>query len=286
MHRLLVLLFLALFNISSLYAAQSTITESEGYACMGEDKSRKQTEQTALTDAKKKAVEKTTTYIKSETHVKNFELEKDIVAAYANANVKIIQELEKKWYKDDAMGDCLNIKIKAEIIPDEKALEKISKDSLITDDPSVPLYIKMWSEKKEYKQGEKMKVYIKSNKPFYARVVYKDAAGKLVQLLPNPHRENNYFNGGVVYEIPSGEDKFELEVAPPFGKENIIVYASTSQLGEIDVEPLSGVYDIKTRSGIVGIKTRGVVLKEKPTGNKQQIPAEFSETAVFLKTTK
>lgn len=286
MQRLFSLLFLILLSASGIYASQSTITESEGYACMGEDKSKKQTEQAALTDAKKKAVERTSTYIKSETHIKDFELEKDIVAAYANANVKVLQELEKKWYKDFSMGDCLNVKIKAEIIPDEKALEKISKDRNINDDPSAPLNLQIWAEKKEYKQGEKMKVYIKGNKPFYARIVYKDAGGKLVQLLPNPMRGNNYFNGGVVYEIPSGEDNFELEVAPPFGSENIVAYASTSQLGEIDVQPLGGVYDIKTRSGSVGIKTRGVVLKEKPAGNKQKIPAEFSETVLILKTSQ
>ena len=45
-----------------VYASQSTITESEGYACMGEDKSKKQTEQTALADAKKKAIEQVSTY--------------------------------------------------------------------------------------------------------------------------------------------------------------------------------------------------------------------------------
>lgn len=282
-----ILAFLIVFSMAvQVYAAQSTIVESESYACMGEDKSKKQTEQAAMADAKKKAIEQVSTYIKSETQVKNFELEKDLVSAYANATVKIIQEIKKEWYKDTSMGDCYKVKIKAEVIPDENALEKISKDKNINDDPSALLNLQIWSEKKEYKQGEKMKVYVKGNKPFYARVVYKDASGKLVQLLPNPHRSNNYFNGGVIYEIPSGEDNFELEVAPPFGSENIIVYASTSKLGEIDVQPLSGIYDVKTAAGNIGVKTRGVVLKEKPTGNKQTIPAEFSETGLTLKTSK
>jgi hypothetical protein len=286
MIKIIILLITSLLLVSNLYASQSTIIESESYACMGEDKSKKQTEQTAMADAKKKAIEQVSTYITSETQVKNFELEKDLVSAYANATVKIIQEIQKEWYKDTSMGDCYKVKIKAEVIPDESALEKISKDKNINDDPSALLNLQIWSEKKEYKQGEKIKVYVKGNKPFYARVVYKDASSKLVQLLPNPHRSNNYFNGGVIYEIPSGEDNFELEVTPPFGSENIIVYASTSQLGEIDVQPLSGIYDIKTAAGNVGIKTRGVVLKEKPTGNKQKIPAEFSETGLTLKTLK
>ena len=45
------LLFVAVPAAPLLYAAQSTITEAEGYSCMGIDKSRKQTEQEAMADA-------------------------------------------------------------------------------------------------------------------------------------------------------------------------------------------------------------------------------------------
>lgn len=64
--------------------------------------------------------------------------------------------------------------------------------------------------KKEYKALEKIKIYIKGNKPFYARVLYKDVKGELIQLLPNPYRKDNYFNGGVIYKIPSGNDRFSI----------------------------------------------------------------------------
>ncbi|MDO9287155.1 MAG: DUF4384 domain-containing protein [Thermodesulfovibrionales bacterium] len=279
-------LMLSMLLASNLYAAQSTITEAEGYACMGEDKSKKQTEQTALADAKKKAIEQVSTYIKSETHVKNFELEKDLTSAYSNAAVKVIQEIEKGWYKDSSAGDCYKIKIKAEVIPDEKAIEKISKSSQTADDPSAPLSINVWTDKKEYKTGEKIKIYIKGNKPFYARVVYKDAGGNMVQLLPNPYRNDNYFNGGVVYEIPSGNDRFELDVSPPFGKENITVYSSTLPVGDINLKAEGGVYQITTKAKDIGSRTRGVALKEKGTDEGQKIPAEFSETDAVLKTEK
>jgi len=42
------MLRLIVFTASALYATQSTIVESEGYACMGEDKSMKETEYGAL----------------------------------------------------------------------------------------------------------------------------------------------------------------------------------------------------------------------------------------------
>ncbi len=268
---------------TNLYAAQSTIAEGEGYACMGEDKSRKQTEQAALADAKRKAIEKVSTYVKSETHVKDFELEKDLVSAYANATVKVIQETEKGWYKDASMGDCYKIKIKADVIPDEKAMERVSKSKQVLDDPSAPLAIQLWTDKKAYVSGDKIRVYIKGNKPFYAVVIYKDVKGEMLQLLPNPYRADNYFSGGVVYEIPSGNDRFELEVSPPFGEENIYVYASTSPLGDIKLKAEGGVYQVKTKEKDIAGMTRAVKLKEK-TGSKASAASEFFEDKAVLKT--
>jgi hypothetical protein len=271
------------FFVNTAHSAQSTITESEGYACMGEDKSRKQTEQAAMADAKRKAIEQVSTYIKSETHIKDLELEKDLVSAYANATVRIIQEMEKGWYKDQSLGDCFKIKIKAEVMPDEKAMDMLSKSKQTTDDPSAPLQVQVWTDKKEYASGDKIKIYIKGNKPFYAIVLYKDVKGKLLQLLPNPYRKDNYFSGGAIYEIPSGNDRFELEVSPPFGEENVFVYSSTSVLGDINVEDMGGVYQVKTRHADIGDRTRGVKLKEK-FGNKGSSASEFFEGETTLKT--
>ena len=172
---------------------------------MGDDKSRKQTEDAALTDAKKKAVEFVSTYIKSETEVKNFALEKDLLSAYAHAEVKLLQEPTKEWYNDPNSGNCLKINIKAEVVPDTTAMQKMAVQSpAVSDDPSSPLTVKVWTDKKGYKAGEKVKVYIKGNKPFYARVIYKDASGEMVQILPNPYRSGNYFNGGTMYESRQG----------------------------------------------------------------------------------
>lgn len=127
--RLFFICFLSLYLfVGPIHAAQSSVIEAEGSACMGDDKSRKQTEQAAMNDAKKKAVEFVSTQIRSETQIKNFELEKDQLSLYANAEVKIIKELDKKWYKDESYGDCYKIRIKAEIIPNAKPIEIIKSD--------------------------------------------------------------------------------------------------------------------------------------------------------------
>lgn len=267
---------------NNLYAAQSAITEAEGYSCAGDDKSRKQTELDAISEAKRNAVEYAVSYVKSETKIKDYQLEKDVVEAYSNASVKVMEIKERGWYKDERSGDCYRIKIKAEVIPDEKAMTGLAGNTATADDPALPLNVKVWTDKKQYKNKEQIKIFLRGNKPFYARVLYVNVKGESLQLLPNPSRSDNYFNGGVVYEIPSGNDRFELEVNPPFGEEKILVYASSTQLGEINLQEAGAVYEVKTDAEDVGVKTRGIKLKEKSQGSK---PTEaFFESKTSIKT--
>ncbi|MEN6624066.1 MAG: DUF4384 domain-containing protein [Smithella sp.] len=266
----------------NLYAAQSTITEAEGYSCAGEDKSRKQTELSAMSEAKRAAVEYAVSYLKSETKIKDYQIEKDMVEAYSNAKVKVIEVKERNWYKDERSGDCYRIKIKAEIIPDEKAMTSLTANKNTADDPSMPLIVKVWTDKKQYKNKDQIKIFLKGNRPFYARVLYVNVKGESLQLLPNPSRNDNYFNGGVIYEVPSGNDRFELEVNPPFGEEKILVYASSTELGNINVQEAGSVFEVKNNAEDIAIKTRGIQLKAKSQGSR---PAEsFYEEKILIKT--
>jgi hypothetical protein len=283
MRKIIFFLIVFLCIAVQLYAAQSTIKIAEGTACLGDDKTRKQTETMAMSDAKRIAIESVQTFVSTSTEVQDFELKKDLVIAYTNARVEVIEELGKGWYKDPGQGDCYKVKIKADVIPDEKAMKKVNDIAL--DDPTLPLTVKVWSDKAAYSEGEKMKIYLKGNKPFFAKVIYRDAGNKEIQLLPNPYRQENYFQGGVLYEIPSGPDKFELEVNPPFGEENIMIYASVAQLGDIDLKQEGGVFAVKTKPKDIGIKTRSIKIKDVSSGNVQK-PAEFSEGTVIVKTKK
>lgn len=245
---------------------------------MGDDKSRKQTEVEALANAKRTAVEYASTYIKSETRVKDMQLEKDLINAYANATVKVLQELEKSWYRDAASGECFRTRIKAEVVPDQKS---IRQETAAFEEPDAPLRVQVWTDKKDYRNGEKIRIFLKGNKPFFARVVYKDAKGSLLQLLPNPHRKDNYFLGGVIYEIPAGNDKFDLEVSPPFGAESVVVYAGTDPLGELSVSMSGPVYQVNSKPENVGVQTRGIKFTEKG-----KTASGFYEASLDIKTSK
>lgn len=273
---------------SPAIGSQSIITEVVGDACMGDDKPRKETKHQAMADAKRKAAEAVITFIKSETKSKDFQLEKDILNAYSQAEVRVINSKELGWTKDNLSGDCFKVWIKAEVVPDNKIINRISKSKSYVDDPSVPLNIIIWTENKKYLVGQKIKIYLKGNKPFFAKVIYENATGALKQILPNPYRDSNYFNGGVIYEIPSGEDHFELKVSPPCGRENILVYASTSQLGDIDLTPAGGVYLVDTKPNEIGVKIRSIDIEiQQKTGLSlgNTSFSEFTEALTALETT-
>jgi len=284
MKRILLLLLILGFAPSS-YAGQSTILEAEGMGCTSMDTNRRQAKSQALTDAKRNAAEQAGTHLKSATMVKDYEVQSDLVQSFTNASVRLIRELENEWQKSGDMDSCLRLRIQAEVIPDPVVMKKVEKKTF--DDPTAPLNVQIWTEKNTYKKGELVRIYLKGNKPFYGKVVYRDASNNLIQLLPNPHRKDHYFNGGAMYEIPSGNDRFELEVTPPFGSEQITVYASTAPTGDLSVQDAGDVYLVTTAPKDISIKTRGIAIKKKGTSSastKQQ-PSEFAESKVELRTT-
>ena len=280
-----------LSTMSISLAGTSTILDADGYACMGDDKTRKDTKTEALMNAKRSALEFVRSHITSETKVLNAQVEKDLIEAYSSAEVKVITMKEIGWYKDDNSGDCFKVQIRAEVLPDEQKASNAAKHVQANDDPSMPLNVRLWTNSKKYKTGEKVKIYLKANKPFYARILYHDASGSIVQVLPNPFRTAAYFNGGIVYEIPNNEDDFDLTVTPPLGSERISVYASTSPLGEIESSPQGGVYQVKTAAADVGIRTKGINISKKasPSGaagpdTSKDKAAEYYEETIAIST--
>ena len=286
----LALLSLSFLLTSFAQADSSSITEAEGYSCMGVDYSRKETENLALQDAKRKAVEFSSTYVESTTVMENFALKQDLVEAFAKADVKVIDIVNATW-ADTGQGDCYTIRIQAEVIPAKETLQKVSPDALLND-PSAPLTVKLWVSNETPKEGEGLKAYVRGNKPFFGRLIYKDASGAQYQVLPNPYRSDVYFQGGVIYEVPGGNDQFDLTISPPFGEEQLTLYASTAPLGDLESANLGPVLEIQTAPEEVARKTRGIKIKKRPQGDagsgqpRPGVPtvSEFAESMVALTT--
>jgi hypothetical protein len=281
------LLFLLLIPLT-IYAQNATdakidkhsaIVEADGYVFISEDKTPSQLRQEAMAEAKRQALEKGQMYIKSVSKVENYQLTFDLIQSESEGFVKVLES------KDYGINDNrYRIWIKAEIeyqpkSPDQEGI------SVFADNPSAPLTVSVRTEKTVYQQGQQIKIYLHGSKDFYARVLYTDALKQTWQLLPNQHRTDNFFPGGKDFVIPGPDDKFTLEVSPPFGQEKIIVYASTAPQGDISLAAAGeSLYQVETDIAAVAAKTRGVIIKEKQAGDLAA--AEFFETSCNVQTEK
>ena len=273
-------------------AGVSTLVEETGVACRVEGnaptKSRAQTESDARTDAKRIAAERVATRIKSETRYDTVEVNNEgqskaynigtvLRSAYANAEVKELATLGAgSW---DAQGECFSITLRVEVIPQPEALETLG--SAMQEDPTLPLNVRLWTDRSTageraiYRQGEFVRLYLRGNKPYYARVIYQFADGQSLQILPNGYRKPHHFQGGTTYVIPTEEDDFNFEVGAPFGAERVVVYASERPLGDVSMQPAGAMYRVEGR---MESRMRDVKLE----GGTNKDTAAFSEYAVEL----
>lgn len=267
--------FLALMLVQLAFSQagkRSIIVEADGYVYLSEDKTIRQIRNEAQMQAKRAALEKGGEYIESVTTVENYKLIMDQIKSRAEGLLKTLESKDHGFTADNRY----HFWIKAEIsyLLPTSAKRPDPKDP----SPKQPLSVKIWPAKKKYKSGEQMRFYIRGNKDFYARVIYIDAQGNKLQLIPNQFNKDNFFKGGTTIAIPGKNDGYQLTVAPPYGKEKVIVYASSSPQGEVDTKPagntlLSVEADIKE----IGLTARGVSLEAKKG-------VEFYETKCHIKT--
>lgn len=145
--------------------------------------------------------------------------------------------------------------------------------------PGVPLSVSIKTDKAVYKQGEKIRITLSGNKDFYGKIVYVTADGQTVQLLPNGHRSLDFFKGGRSYSVPEDSDGFSLDVAPPYGAERIILYASESRLPAVKTRSLGDTGMLNVEGGGQALKSlsRGIKISEaKPA---PPVPTESREAA-------
>lgn len=264
---ILFIIFLCIVN-SNGQTKKSTIVEADGYAFLSENKTIKDIRREALLNAKREALEKAKTYIKSFSKVKNYELTEDVIKSSSDGFVTIIES------KDIGITDKnrYHYWIKAEI---EYDLDFIKEQTINKDKP---LSLKVWTSQKEYSNNDRIVIFFNGNKDFYANILYQDASGQLFQILPNQFQPENFFKGNQTYQIPSTNDNFELIVTEPFGIEKIIVYASNSEIGEANVSKYGKYfYQLETTAKNYAKQTRGLKIKRKEI-------SDFFESEISIKT--
>jgi hypothetical protein len=271
-------------GVASSLEKGSFITEVEGCAYFSDDKTLRQTRLEAEMDAKRKAVESARVEIKSQTKVEDFQVTYDLILSRAEAGVRVLE------MKDLGLdnGNRYRVIIKAEVTyslkerDDEKAQPPWVEPSYLPEMKEGPLFVKAWTDKPSYHEGEMVKISFVGNKDFYLYLVYQETGGNAVQLMPNLYRPNNVFKGGTTYSIPERRDGFSFRVQSPFGKEKIMFYASTSPIAEFN--KASGTKESFLNLGKQGLEVVGDQYRGLAVFNDSKKITEFYESSLDVYT--
>jgi len=256
---------------------RSSIHSVDGYAYLSDNMTLTDIRAAAFADAKRKALEMAKTFIQSKTKVEDFVVKYDVIWSEAEGAVSVLEQ------KDFGIEDNsrYHVWIKAEI---EYSLKPKGKEVPVQElGPGGPLTVKVWTSKKTYKEGENIQIFIRGNRNYYARIVNISSNGEIIQLLPNGYRQINYFESGKVYKIPDQEDLFSLTVSPPYGEDQIVVYASEVPLGQINLQQVGqGLARYQGTRSALSATTRGIAVAAASPGN--EAGAEFYEGSWKIET--
>ncbi|MBI5884171.1 MAG: DUF4384 domain-containing protein [Elusimicrobia bacterium] len=96
------------------------------------------------------------------------------------------------------------------------------------------LSVEIWSDKLEYKPGEKMSVSVRASQDCYLTLIDVGTSGKATVLFPNFWHSSNDVKAGVTYTIPDPEKAgFQFEVDGPSGREFVRAIVSKEPVVEL-----------------------------------------------------
>ena len=257
---------------------RSCIQAVDGFAYLSENMTLKDTRAAAFANAKRQAVEMSKTYIKSKTKVTNYVIDYDTIWSESEGMINVLEQKDYGIENNTRYHVWIKAEVEYSIKP--KLSEKETMTEMI---PNTPLTVKVWTPQKKYSEGEKININLKGNRDFYARIIDITASGDIIQLLPNDYRKVNHFKADTLYKIPDKGDLFNLIASPPFGRDQIIVYASEIPLDPVNMESIgNGLNKYNGDKETLGTKSRENV--QMPDGNDTFSGAEFYEASWYLTT--
>jgi len=220
------------FNTMPDNEKRSCLQTVDGFAYLSEDMTLADTRAAAFSNAKRQALEMAKTYVKSKTKVKNFTTEYDMIWSESEGMITILEQKDFGIEENTRYHVWIKAEVEYSLKPKTPDIEEPMEANV-----EAPLTVKVWTEKKNFQEGESIQVHIRGNRDFYAKIIDITASGDIIQLLPNDYRQINFFKKDTVYNIPDTGDLFTLAASPPFGQDKIVVYASEIPIGDMQMEP-------------------------------------------------
>lgn len=216
------------------------ICSGSGYAYISKKTSRGKGQQKAMAAAKRLLLRKSSQILKSRLAGMKNNVRFEFVELPSGEYIRVLEQ-KKIEPPIRGTGSAYGIQIIAEI---QYRLIFSGNRLKILSNPRLPLTVRVWSDKQEYRAGERVVFYIKGNRDFYTRIIDVAPSGEMIQLLPNTYRKFRFFEGGKTYYLPDANmgDNFQLNVSPPFGEESVFVLASDAPIGQASFAEYVGAF--------------------------------------------
>jgi len=264
----------------------------EGEACYqhGDSETFLHARATAKSLAKQHAIESHRVFVESASKVENFQLTDDVIKSLSRASLHNMKVL-----KEEREGLKVCVAIRAQLDPAEvtalinqkvhaKEVAEAVRHPLLSNQSAFK--VKVWTNKDDgtYQEGERLIVYVSSEKDAYLKIDYYQANGEVVHLVPNLFGRQAFIHAGETFSFGGKGSPYEFVVRPPFGPEAVKVLASTRPFTQA-LLPSTATADAREYLGKLQGGVRGLELKPKDSPSGTGVgPGELSEAVVAVTT--
>lgn len=130
-------------------------------------------------------------------------------------------------------------------------------------------------DQQTFEAGDQISFLVTLDRDAYLLMIYEDANHNLVQVIPNRHRNNNFYKNGLFIAVPNRDDPFRFVVKPPFGQETLWVFASS--------RPLPTLAGTTLANGLKALSQSLATIKTRLRNSTSTVPYGEAKTTIITK---
>ena len=236
--------------------------------------------------AQEQAIRSHRVFVESSTRVKNFQLEEDLIQTASAAMLENIQ-IEKEERKAQEICITLTAKISPVSVEDmirqrvgAKEIAQTAQSTLVPKQQSFGL--KVWTNKTtgQFSEGEKLVIYVQSDRDGYLKLDYFQADGTVAHLVPNVYRGQAFIKGGKKYAFGDETSPEQFVIGVPYGTEAVKAIVGVRPF-EAELNSEEAVSDSRTylnglQSGLRGINVVAAAASVELT-TESQVVSEYKK---------
>ena len=207
---------LILCAILSLFDSQNVIADTKpthdletvrGTGCYsyGDNETPAQAKRAAMTIAQEQAVRSHRVFVESTSTVRKFQLEDDLIQT---VSAGMLEQIRVENEEKKGQEICLTVTAKLSPVSFEDLIKQRANAKHVAQVAQTPLMpqsqgfgLRVWVDKADghYIEGDRLVVYVQSERDAYLKLDYFMADGCVVHLVPNVYRGQALIRGGQTY---------------------------------------------------------------------------------------